>query len=284
MKAILKKEKNDVYIAVSLFLLSEGEEKEARLQALLNRTYQRTEELIFFLCSLERAEPYYEQILLLLTALLGKGRTLNAAGNGGIFGWLLERCAKAIKKCRKKDNALMRALFALAKGYVREKDTAHSDLFQAGYTKLDILYLNSLFVWDRKLQYYHVMPDSIPAEKLASAFVLSCMNAQVPPDDSMLEYAAWLLERYQEYKIKYEGNSGMRMALAKAVHIVCPKIMVWMLRDLEWKDSLPFDALDDRWDAPARELPKEKYHEGFREQLQAQKGLTAESFRAWLDK
>ena len=284
MKAILKKEKNDVYIAVSLCLLSEGEEKEARLQALLNRTYQRTEEMIFFLCSMERAEPYYEHILPLLTALLGKGRTLTAADSGGIFGWLLERCAKAIKGCRKKDNALMRALFALAKGYVREKDAAYDVLLQAGYSKLDILYLNSLFVWDRRLQYYHAMPDSIPAEKLAAAFVLSCMNAEVPPDDSMLEYAAWLLERYQEYKIKYEGNSGMRMALAKAVHVVCPEIMVWMLRDLEWKDSLPFDALVDRWDALARELPKGKYHEVFREQVEHQKELTAETFRAWLQK
>lgn len=284
MKAVLKKEKNDVYIAVALYLLSEGEEKEARLRALLNRTYQRTEELVFFLCSMERAEPYYEQVLPLLTVLLGKGRTLKAAGNGGIFGWLLERCAKAIKGCLKKDNALMRALFSLAKGYVREKDAAHGVLIQAGYTKLDILYLNLLFVWDRRLQYYHVMPDSITAEKLASAFVLSCMNAVEKPDDSMLEYAAWLLERYQTFEIKYEANSGIRMALAKAVHIVCPEIMVWMLRDLEWEKNLPFDTLDDRWDALARELPKDKYHEVFREQRENQKELTAETFRAWLQK
>ena len=91
-------------------------------------------------------------------------------------------------------------------------------------------------------------------------------------------------ERYQEYKVKYEGNSGIRMALAKAVRIVCPKIMVWMLRDLEWKDSLPFDVLDDRWDTLARELQKGKYHEVFREQLEHQKELTAEIFRAWLQK
>ena len=91
MKAVLKKEKNDVYIAVSLYPLSEGEEKEARLHALLNRTYHQTEELIFSLCSLERVEPHYEQIRPLLTVLLGKDRTLTAADNGGIFGWLLER-------------------------------------------------------------------------------------------------------------------------------------------------------------------------------------------------
>lgn len=284
MKAILKKEKNDVYIAVSLYLLSEGEEKETRLQALLNQTYQRTEGLIFSLCSLERVEPHYEQFLPLLTALLGKDRTLTAADNGGIFGWLLARCANAIKGCRKKDNALMRALFALAKGYVREKDAAHGALLQAGYSKLDILYLNSLFVWDRKLRYYHVMPDSIPAEKLAAAFVLSCMNAAEKPDEPLLEYAAWLLERYQTFEIKYEGNAGIRMALAGAVQIVCPEIMIWMIRDLEWEKSLPFDALDDRWDVLAKELPKEKYHELFKEQLEHQKELTAETFRAWLQK
>lgn len=284
MKAVLKKEKNDIYIAVSLYLLSEGEEKEKKLQALLNRTYHQTEELIFSLCSLEHVEPHYEQFLPLLTALLGKDRTLTAADNGGIFGWLLERCAKAIKGCRKKDNSLMRALFALAKGYVREKDAAHTALLQAGYFKLEILYLNSLFVWDRKLRYYHVMPDSIPAEKLAATFVLSCMNAAEKPDEPLLEYAAWLLERYQTFEIKYEANTGIRMALAGAVHIVCPEIMIWMIRDLEWEKSLPFDALDDRWDMLARELPKEKYHELFKEQLEHQKELTAETFRAWLQK
>ena len=42
--------------------------------------------------------------------------------------------------------------------------------------------------------------------------------------------------------------------------------------------------MDDRWDALARELPKGKYHEVFREQLEHQKELTAETFRAWLQK
>ena len=74
------------------------------------------------------------------------------------------------------------------------------------------------------------------------------------------------------------------MALAGAVHIVCPEIMIWMIRDLEWEKSLPFDALDDRWDVLVRELPKEKYHELFKEQLEHQKELTAETFRAWLQK
>ena len=90
---------------------------------------------------------------------------------------MIATCRDAIAACRKKDNAYPRALMALSAGYVREANVAHEKLLEAGFSREDILYLNSMFIWETAFRYCQVEPDSLLAEHLAADYVVTVLNA-----------------------------------------------------------------------------------------------------------
>lgn len=274
---------SDTYIATALYRLSEGTTRDAWRANLIVREYKRTEEIILALCSMDDPGQCYDELRPALAALLGDKRTLPVEENAGIYAWLAASCFDTIKACRKKDNAVPKAIASLALGYLREDKPAHKALLVAGYTPREILYLNSMFLWDESLRSHGFYSNSIPAERLATAFVQAALGAPEPQKESTLDYIYWLSDRYSSFAMKYEGNAGLWMAVCKGLKVVCPETLVWMCRK-DYKYIYSFDVLDDKWDLLARELHKSKYDELFRTQLDWEPNASAERLRAMLDK
>ena len=273
----------DPYIAAALYHLSEGAVKDAWRANLTVREYARTEEIILALCSMDDPEASYDDFRPALIPLLAEKRTLPVEENAGIYGWLVWSCFGAIKACRKKDNAIPKAIQALALGYLREDKPAHKALMGAGYTLLDILYLNSAFVWDGNFGGCGLSSNSIPAERLATAFVQAVLSAPEPQKASTLDYVHWLASRYTSFEVKFEGNAGLWMAVCVGLKVVCPETMVWLC-DRDYSFNYRFDPLDSRWDLLAKDLPDIKYDKLFRDQLEAEPNASAEWYSAMLAK
>ena len=273
----------DAYIAAALYCLSEGAAKDAWRANLIVREYTRTEEIILALCTMDDPEASYDDFRPALIPLLAEKRTLPVEENAGIYGWLVWSCFKSIKACRKKDNTVPKAIQTLALGYLREDKPAYRALLGAGYTPSDILYLNSAFVWDNNFRGCGLSSNSIPAERLAVAFVQAVLGAPDPQKVSTLDYVHWLASRYTSFEVKYEGNVGLWMAVCDGLKIVCPETMAWLCNK-DYSFSYRFDPLDSRWDLLAKDLPDIKYDKLFREQLEAEPNASAEWYSAMLSK
>lgn len=78
---------------------------------------------------------------------------------------------------------MLRALVRLMETYVRPHDRAWAILREAGYSPEEILLANSRLVWEPWVGICdHRLPEnSIPAEKLAAAYVAACLNGETPP-------------------------------------------------------------------------------------------------------
>lgn len=267
MRTVLAR-RDDVYLAGALYIMATGSaEREERRERLLQRNYKQTEEILFALSALDDCrEEAFSKLRQQLAGLLGAGRTIPVEGNTGLLGWFLAKYRAEILSCRKKDNAVLRALIRLTDAYVRPNDRAYDILREEGYLPMDILYVNSMFVWESRLGQNRLASGSIPAERLATAYVAACLNGDALPSEGNLNYIRWLLNHYRNFNIRYEGNSGLWEAVKPQLFIQCPAIMMWMVQsDLDY--DYCFDVLDEKWDVLANCLPSEKYHALFRRQL-----------------
>jgi hypothetical protein len=267
MKTVRKSAANDPYLTGALYLMAaDAAEKEKQRERLLRRNYKSTEEILFALCALNDCAEAFSLLRPQLVSLLETGRTLFMDGNTGLLAWFLARYRPDILACRKKDNAVLRALLRLTESYVRPGDRAYETLRGAGYLPMDILSANSILVWEQQLGQTHLSSGSIPAERLATAYVTAVLSGDALPSQTILDYVLWLTEHYRRFEIKYEGNPGLWEAVAPQLHIGCPTVMAWMVRS-DLKYDYRFDVLDEKWDALAADLPPEKYHELFHHQL-----------------
>ena len=63
---------------------------------------------------------------------------------------------------------------------------------------------------------------------------------------------------YTSFKVQFEGNAGLWMAVCAGLKVVCPETMVWLC-DRDYSFNYRFDPLDSRWDLLAKDLPDIKY-------------------------
>lgn len=265
LKTVQNAARTDVYLTAALYRLArEDSVRSALRDRLLQWKYGRTEEILFALCALEDCADTFSLLRLQLVKLLGKGRTIPVEGNTGLLSWFLSRYRADILACRKKDNAGLRALVRLTQAYVRPTDRAWEVLREAGYLPLDILTVNAMFVWDRRCT--DLSPDSIPTEKLATAYVVETLNQDHLPSPLALDFISQLLKSYRRFDVRYEGNPGLWEAVSLQLRIICPEILAWMVR-AELQYDYRVDVLDAKWDVLPALLSPEKYHELFRRQL-----------------
>ena len=283
LKAVRKAAPKDIYLTGALYRLAEGAEQETLRKTLLQWDYTRIEDVLFALCALDGCAEAFPSLRPRIARLLSTERTLPIEGNTGLLAWLLIQYRMDILACRKKDNAVLRALVRLMETYVRPHDRAWAILREAGYSPEEILLANSRLVWEPWVGICdHRLPEnSIPAEKLAAAYVAACLNGETLPSQPALDYILWLLDRYRNFVIRYEGNCGLWEAVVPLLHITCPAVMAWMA-GADLKYEYRFDALDGKWDELAVLLPPEKYHALFRDQLEALSEPDAETVRRML--
>ena len=275
----LRQNIDDPYIAASLYMLAEEDEHKSLRQKLLTTTYRHIEEAIYSLSVLQDCPDALSCMRTQLIRLLGCERSLPIEGNIGLIAWMIHHYRDDILSCRKKENALLRAFIHLNDSYVREKDSAYRILSEAGYSHREILAANSLLVWEHTRNMPGLNPDSIPAEKLATAYVAHCLNGNELPSEFSLGYISELLKVYQKFEIRYEGYECLWDAVASQLDIQCPEIMIWMIETAQLNYPYSYDVLDRKWDVLSSQIEFDRYHKLFRDQLFSARSQDSEHIR-----
>lgn len=279
MRRLRKDAAGDLYLQCALYLI-EPDRRGELSSALFARAYTSAAEIIFVLEILQ--EDAYAALRQQLLTALGGTRVMPVYGNAGIYGALIRTHSEAIQACRKKDNALLRALLPLCTEYVREGSRADTVLKEAGYTRREVLYLNAALLCENPLG-TAIHRKSIPAEKLAVDYTVTFLNSEEAPSPEAFAFLENLLAFYKRFYIKIEGYPGLWEAVQSLIKPVSPVVLAWIVQHIEGKSChYAFDVLDGKWDALARLLPFEQYHKLFREQLEEQ--AACESIPAMLER
>lgn len=273
----------DVYLACALSCLAQDEQSTIR-QQLMHRQYVQTDELLVVLQIFLNDQEVFDALRPQLVQHFGATRNMTMEGNTGVFAWLLKEYKPLILSCRKTDNAGLRALVKLASSYVRKTDKPYEVLRKAGYTPHEILYLNTRMVWELQNWRERMDPNSIPAEKMATAYVINCLNSAEKPSDDALAFLQWLIGRYERFAIRYQGYQNLWDAAKEQLNITCPDVMIWMINTLDQTFRYRFHVLDSKWDVLASAIPASKYHVLFRSQLLHAQSRPQEEARQMLDK
>lgn len=154
---------NDLYLQGARYLLTTDpmERKQLRSQ-LAGDTYQRTEDAMFVLSLFDPQEDEFPAMRPQIARLWGVDRTIPLLGNGRMLDWLLCNYKPVIAECRKKDNAVLRALLKLPGQFCKEGSALYKTLIDSGYSTLEIRYANSWMIW----------PCQNPVGLIPTAFLL----------------------------------------------------------------------------------------------------------------
>lgn len=169
--------------------------------------------------------------------------------------------------------------------FIKEGTTEFSNLSKEGYSREEIIYANSAVLWNSGIQ-KRLRYDGIPAEKIAAEFCVMWLNHVDEPDPEIMDYIGWLLNKYEEFAVKYQENKGIWEAIHERVSPRHPKIVLWMIQNLSHEVGVrfpySFDVFDKRWDILAQELEFNQYQIVFSKQLLNLKKHTAENIQGML--
>lgn len=288
LKKVRSNSEDDLYLQAALCLMEDSVAKhKARIDELSRITFQNTEDATFVFSLYDDASQGFSILQEKLFDLWGIHRSISLVTNIGILKWLIARCEPVIRSCRKKNNAVLRTLMKLPYQFVKLGSTEYAILHEAGYSHEEITFANSMVLWDRRI-YDRISPDSIPGEKVATEFCHTWLNTEQEINDDILDYLGWILHRYEEFAIKYEGHHGIWFAMQDEINPVQPKTVLWMVQNLvkERGEMFPynFDVYDSKWDVLAEKLEIDQYRVLFSYQFLNQKEKTKEMIQSWLEK
>lgn len=272
----------DVYLMGVQYLLEPYTTvRKMLLERMTQTIYQSTEEAMFVLSLYAAPKEGFEAMRPQLSRLWGTGRSIPLEKNIALLEWLVVNGEEAIKECRKKDNAVLRALTKLPYMFIKEDSPVFSVLTETGYSKQEIALANSQLIWTPEIR--DRLPfDGIPAEKIAAECCITCLNNPNELDGEICAYLEWLLRKYEKFSIKYQGHQGIWEAIKDALHPVQPQTVLWMNSHIQADFPYRFDVFDAQWDVLARELDTKKYQELFTDQMLAQEEISEANLRKWL--
>lgn len=276
----------DVYLCGALYLLAGKESERERLRTmLLGYPFSSTQEVLFVLSVLYGEFSIWERFYPLLVTFLGKGRTIKAYQNEGIFTWFLDLFEKEIKNSRRKDAEVLKALRELPFHHVKPDSRAGLRLAKNGYSEQEILYLNLKIPPLSKLR-DSLTQDSIVMERIAAAGCESLFNAQELEDKCLFKLCTDTLQEYQKFTIKLEGYSGLKELLTGGVSVKNVIFFCYLL-GLRKEKQLPNAwfhvnlVAESKWDELVGRLPEKEYRNLFEECILVY-GL--EEMDVWLDR
>lgn len=255
----------DTYLTGALYLLQEGQAGSVELKdALTQKPYQQTEELLFALSLFTEKEDAFQQFKPSLLRMLGSDRSIPLLGNMELFVWLIEWIRPLLKQYRAKDLALFRALCALPTSFVKEGDRHYQTLSDAGYTPLEIAYANIMAVWLCRTG-KRLCIESVVTEKIVIRLFERVLGTDLPLASDVYEQLTELFGRYKTFSIKCYGWHFLRDALDDNVQIQDPETFRWFttLAPLSHAAFQGFDILDPHWDKLASTMALPKYTELF---------------------
>ena len=260
----------DVYLGGALYLLSDKESERERLRTmLLGYSFSSTQEVLFVLSVFYGDFSIWERFYPLLVTFMGKGRTIRAYRNEGIFAWFIDFFEKEIKNSRGKDAEVLKALRELPFHHVKPDSKAGLRLAENGYSEQEILYLNLKIPPLSKLR-ESLTKDSIVMERIAAAGCESLFNAQELEDQCLFKLCTDTLQKYQKFATKLEGYPGLKELLTGRISVKNVDFFCYLL-DRRKEDRLPdvwFHVnlvTESKWDDLAGRLLEKEYRNLFEE-------------------
>lgn len=275
---------DDLYLLGAKYLLTTEPAERRKLRAqLAGVAYTRTEEAMFVLSLLDENEDEFVQMRPQIARLWGNDRTIPLFGNIRLLDWLLRIYKPAIVPCRKKDNAVLRALLKLPSQFFRENSAAYMTLVGAGYSDLEIRYANTWMIWPS----WH--PDridsfGIPSERAATQFCIAALNQEEELPAEAISHMEQLFNMHRKFAIRYEGNEGIWNAVAPKVKPANPKTVLWMILDARLMFSHHFNVFDPKWDILAQQLRPQVYEELFIAQMEHLDATDPTEIRRYMDR
>lgn len=218
-----------------------------------------------------------------IARLWGVDRTIPLLGNGRMLDWLLCNYKPVIAECRKKDNAVLRALLKLPGQFCKEDSALYKTLIDLGYSTLEIRYANSWMIWPCQNP-VGLNPNGIPAEKAAAQFCIAALNQDEELPDEAFTHMERLYSMYCKFHIRYEGHEGIWPAVSTQVNPTNPKTVLWMIQKANLQFSYRFDVFDPRWDILAEQLEPLDYRNLFIEQVDRLEAPDKKEIRRYMER
>lgn len=260
----------DIYLGGALYMLSEKESERERLRTLLlEYSFCSTQEVLFVLSVFNGEFSVWDRLYPALVTFLGKGRTIKAFKNEGLFSWFIDLYWKEVKESRGRDAEVLKAIRELAFHHVKPDGKAGLRLLENGYSKQEILYLNLKIPPLSKLR-DSLFKDSIVMERIAAAGCQDLLNAEEVEDNCLFKLCTDTLKMYDRFAIKLEGAPGLKELLTNRISIKNVDFFCYLL-GLRKDERLPNAwfhinlVSESKWDELAGRLAEKEYRNLFEE-------------------
>lgn len=168
-----------------------------------------------------------------LNALLGVKREQNVYTYVPIYEWIIRNCIEQIHTSRGKNMALLKALIKLPNTFAHERNRVYEILFQNGYKKEEIFYLN---VW--MLRYgigsHSAGRNSITTVRAVEKFCIWVCNQEEEYPDEVYRLCKELIQDFREYPVHIGGQEGILEAMHCQVRVKNVKVylLLYELRNI----------------------------------------------------
>jgi len=245
-------DKFDVYLGTALVKLM-GSAGSYLCREVLEKHYTDTEDLLFVttIASEDTAGDMFNILKDRLTNLLGKNRSISVLGNAGLYGLFVDKFNDFLKKYRKKDVQLFKAICALAEKRLNKDTAQYKALRENGYSHKDILYLNYFISKYVSNVSEKLSEKTITYQKAAVNYCKCLLSLKNILEDEEKEIFLNLLNKYKKFKIKCDGSEKIADCL-KDEKIGCADTFIWFLnldKRLRPSDRSPvfiFDILEEK--------------------------------------
>lgn len=282
IKKIKQISNGDLYLQGAILLLeTDASRQQAMLSDLSKTEYSRTEDALFVLSLFDNREAGYHTMHGQLSRLFGPDRSLSLCANCGVLEWLFSEFSQYIKLYKGKANLVLRTLSKLPYMYLKQESKEYSTLKAAGYSSEEIALANSLFMWADRIP-DRLFSDGILGEKVAAECCQVLLNRPENLQECFYEYIGWLLKRYSQFTIKYQGFQNIWRAIEGNLSPSAPNTIVWMQKNIRENFSYRFDVFDPKYDILTTQLEHDIYAELFTDQML--RSLGEHPLRDWLQR
>lgn len=258
--------RDDIYLQGALYLYDNKKYFQYEEQ-LLNRKYDNTEDLFFVLSLFIKVEKSFSILKDQIISLIGKDKTISPINNVKMYAWLINNFFNIIKKERKKDVALLKALLVIPTKQIKENNEEYKILIENGYKKEEIMYLNYSLLYFTNIPKKVRLGKSITEERIAIDFCKIILNNANQQHIAIYELIKNMLKEYRYFDIKCEGKEGLKEAIKNELEITNPITFLEFYEEF-YGNIFTFDILEKKWDILSLKMESNKYKKLFDDFIQ----------------
>lgn len=257
----------DIYLRGALYLLTNRKaEKKALEERLKQYAPSSTHEFIYLQSLLLMIIPGYAPDIPKCNYFLGENRTLKVYGNEDIYAWFLNHFAGLIKKYRKRDCDVLKALMQLPCRHIKKEDMIWNRLKNSGYSEQEIIYLNMKLPQLAEVK-GHLWTNSITMERIAAQGCLYILNSEHVESSYLYELVLEYLILYKEFSIQLQECRGLSKLLKDKVSIRDKNLFLYLYPNKKSKalciNWFFIDLTEECWDTLSESFTEEAYRDLF---------------------